>query len=40
MNHEGANITGGTVAAVVYKENVAYAAVGDVGPTSAIGEGL
>ncbi|MCP3797788.1 peptidoglycan-binding protein [Allokutzneria sp. A3M-2-11 16] len=38
-NFKGANITGGTVAAVVYKEKVVYAVVGDVGPTSAIGEG-
>ena len=38
-NYKGANITGGTVAAVVYKEKVVYAVVGDVGPTSAIGEG-
>ncbi|WP_246843285.1 peptidoglycan-binding protein [Allokutzneria sp. NRRL B-24872] len=38
-NHKGANITGGTVAAVVHKDKLAFAVVGDVGPTSAIGEG-
>ncbi|MFD6071201.1 peptidoglycan-binding protein [Amycolatopsis lurida] len=32
-------ITGGTVAAVVYQGRVAYAVVGDVGPSGAIGEG-
>ncbi|MFB9908246.1 glycoside hydrolase family 75 protein [Allokutzneria oryzae] len=32
-------IGGGTVAAVIYKDKVAYAVVGDVGPTAIIGEG-
>ncbi|MGZ0149044.1 glycoside hydrolase family 75 protein [Kribbella sp. WER1] len=32
-------ITGGTVAAVVYQDKVAYAVVGDEGPTGIIGEG-
>ncbi|MFB9908245.1 peptidoglycan-binding protein [Allokutzneria oryzae] len=38
-SYKSANITGGTVAAVVHQDKVAYAVVGDVGPTSAIGEG-
>ncbi|MFB9908247.1 glycoside hydrolase family 75 protein [Allokutzneria oryzae] len=36
---KAAGITGGTVAAVVYKDKVAYAVVGDIGPTAIIGEG-
>ena len=34
-----AGIGGGTVAAVVYEDKVAYAVVGDVGPENMIGEG-
>ncbi|MGW7682220.1 glycoside hydrolase family 75 protein [Kribbella sp. NPDC054772] len=34
-----AGIAGGTVAAVVYQDKVAYAVVGDEGPTGIIGEG-
>jgi peptidoglycan hydrolase-like protein with peptidoglycan-binding domain len=38
-NFTTAGITGGTVAAVVYGDKVAYAVVGDQGPTGIIGEG-
>ncbi|GAA4026269.1 hypothetical protein GCM10022247_58860 [Allokutzneria multivorans] len=36
---KAAGITGGTVAAVVYKDKLVYAVVGDIGPTAIIGEG-
>jgi len=35
----GAGIDGGTVAAVVHGDKVAYAVVGDIGPENMIGEG-
>ncbi|WP_205660443.1 glycoside hydrolase family 75 protein [Amycolatopsis antarctica] len=35
----GAGIDGGTVAAVVHEDRVAYAVVGDIGPENMIGEG-
>ncbi|MEU4390228.1 peptidoglycan-binding protein [Kribbella sp. NPDC023855] len=38
-NYQTAGITGGTIAAVVYQDKVAYAVVGDQGPTGIIGEG-
>ncbi|SFP70807.1 Peptidoglycan-binding (PGRP) domain of peptidoglycan hydrolases-containing protein [Amycolatopsis arida] len=38
-DHFRSNITGGTVAAVVYQGRVVYAVVGDRGPKDAIGEG-
>ncbi|SDM91410.1 glycoside hydrolase family 75 protein [Allokutzneria albata] len=38
-NYKNSGIGGGTVAAVVYKDKVAYAVVGDVGPKAIIGEG-
>ncbi|GAA3572510.1 peptidoglycan-binding protein [Kribbella ginsengisoli] len=38
-NYSSAGIVGGTVAAVVYQDKVAYAVVGDQGPTGIIGEG-
>ncbi|RZQ59371.1 glycoside hydrolase family 75 protein [Amycolatopsis suaedae] len=38
-NFNNHNITGGTVAAVVYGNRVAYAVVGDSGPVNMIGEG-
>lgn len=38
-NHQTAGITGGTIAAVVYQDKVAYAVIGDQGPTGIIGEG-
>ncbi|MEV6411486.1 peptidoglycan-binding protein [Kribbella sp. NPDC051718] len=38
-NYSTAGIAGGTVAAVVYQDKVAYAVVGDQGPTGIIGEG-
>lgn len=39
FDYSAHNITGGTVAAVVYQNKVAYAVVGDLGPTGIIGEG-
>jgi peptidoglycan hydrolase-like protein with peptidoglycan-binding domain len=38
-NYRTAGINGATVAAVVYQDKVAYAVVGDQGPTGIIGEG-
>lgn len=38
-NYQTAGITGATIAAVVYQDKVAYAVVGDQGPTGIIGEG-
>ncbi|HIV57573.1 MAG TPA: peptidoglycan-binding protein [Candidatus Stackebrandtia faecavium] len=38
-SYKDAGIGGGTVAAVVFEDKVAYAVVGDVGPQTAIGEG-
>lgn len=38
-NYANSGITGATVAAVVYGDKVAYAVVGDTGPTTIIGEG-
>ncbi|MFD4633559.1 glycoside hydrolase family 75 protein [Streptomyces sp. NPDC058284] len=37
-NHLAHGITGGTVAAVVHRDSVLYAVVGDTGPTELIGE--
>ncbi|MEV5978639.1 glycoside hydrolase family 75 protein [Streptomyces sp. NPDC052114] len=37
-NHAGHGITGGTVAAVIHRDRVQYAVVGDTGPTDLIGE--
>ncbi|WP_405387437.1 glycoside hydrolase family 75 protein [Streptomyces sp. NBC_01102] len=37
-NHTESGIRGGTVAAVVYRDQVQYAVVGDTGPTGIIGE--
>lgn len=38
-SYRDAGITGGTVAAVVYNQRLAYAVVGDVGPDDQVGEG-
>ncbi|MGC4940387.1 glycoside hydrolase family 75 protein [Kribbella sp. DT2] len=38
-DYRGAGIGGATVAAVVYQDKVAYAVVGDQGPTGIVGEG-
>ncbi|MBT2414813.1 glycoside hydrolase family 75 protein [Streptomyces sp. ISL-12] len=38
-NHRDHGITGGSVAAVVYRDRVRYAVVGDVGPRGVVGEG-
>jgi peptidoglycan hydrolase-like protein with peptidoglycan-binding domain len=38
-NYSTAGVAGGTVAAVVYQDKVAYAVVGDQGPSGIIGEG-
>ncbi|TDD61766.1 peptidoglycan-binding protein [Kribbella antibiotica] len=38
-NFRNAGINGATIAAVVYQDKVAYAVVGDQGPTGIIGEG-
>ncbi len=38
-SYKDSGISGGTVAAVVHEDKVAYAVVGDVGPQAAIGEG-
>ncbi|MFI7316334.1 glycoside hydrolase family 75 protein [Streptomyces venezuelae] len=37
-NHTEHGVTGGTVAAVVHRDKVQYAVVGDTGPTDLIGE--
>ncbi|WP_079144082.1 glycoside hydrolase family 75 protein [Streptomyces luteocolor] len=37
-NHTKHGITGGTVAAVIHRDRVQYAVVGDTGPTDLIGE--
>ncbi|MGP2441837.1 glycoside hydrolase family 75 protein [Streptomyces sp. JW3] len=38
-DHRDHGITGGSVAAVVYRDRVRYAVVGDVGPRGLVGEG-
>jgi hypothetical protein len=37
-NHRDHGVNGGTVAAVVYRDRVQYAVVGDIGPSEVIGE--